>query len=55
MGDKIEEPWNISVELNKELSKKEFEDIDDMVNEVIKNHQKITNEIINGNIKVNNY
>ena len=55
MGDKIENPWNISVELSKKLPEKDIKDIDNMVNEIIKNHKKITNEIINNNIKLNSY
>ena len=55
MGDKIEDPWNISVELSKNLSKGDIRDIDNMVNEIIKNHEKITNRIINNDIKLNSY
>lgn len=55
MGDKIEEPWNISVELSKNLSEEHIKDIEQMINEIIRNHKKITNEIINGNIKLNSY
>lgn len=55
MGDKIENPWNISVELSKKLSGKDIKDIDNMVNRFIKNHKEVTNEIINNNIKLNSY
>lgn len=55
MGDKIENPWNISVELSKTLSEKDYKNIDDLVKKIIKNHSEITNEIINDNIKLNSY
>lgn len=55
MGDDINDPWSISVELNKNLSKEEIEDIDNMINEIINNHSVITNEIINNKIKLNSY
>ena len=55
MGDNIEEPWNISIELNRKISKNDEEIINGMVNEVLKNHYKITEEIINKEIKLNSY
>lgn len=55
MGDDINDPWSISVELNKNLSKEEIEDIDNMINEIINNHSVITDEIINNKIKLNSY
>ena len=55
MGDKIENPWNVSIELSKKLSEKDYEDIDELVNKIIKNHSEITNEIINNSIKLNSY
>jgi S-adenosylmethionine synthetase len=55
MGDNIEEPWNISIELNRKISKNDEEIINDMVNEVLKNHYKITEKIINKEIKLNSY
>ena len=55
MGDTISAPWNISVELNKKLLKEEIDDINDMINEIIKNHADITQKIINNKIKLNSY
>ncbi len=55
MGDKICEPWNISVELNKEVSEKIKKDIDNLVKNEIKNHEKVTDDLINGKIKLNSY
>ena len=55
MGDKIEEPWNVSVELNKKLSEEDIRNINIMVNKIIKKHKQITKEIINNNIKLNSY
>ena len=55
MGDSISNPWNISVELNKKLSKEQLDDINDMINEIIEKHEEITKEIINDKIKLNSY
>lgn len=55
MGDSISEPWNISVELNKNLPKGDIDDINVMVNEIIKNHSDVTQKIINDKIKLNSY
>lgn len=55
MGDSIIEPWNISIELNKKVSKTIIEEIDRFVTEEINKHQIITNKIINGEIKLNSY
>ena len=55
MGDSISNPWNISVELNKKLSKEQLDDINDMINKIIERHEEITKEIINDKIKLNSY
>jgi len=55
MGDNISEPWNISVELSKNLQREEIDDINNMINEIVKNHSDITQKIINGKIKLNSY
>ena len=55
MGDSIDSIWNVSVELNKELSDEVFKEIDLIVKDIIKNHDVITNEIINGKLKLNSY
>lgn len=55
MGDEICDPWNVSVELNKEVSKEIKNYIDKIVQEEINNHSKITNDLINSVIKVNSY
>ena len=55
MGDEICNPWNVSVELNKDVSNKIKEEIDKIVNDEIKNHVKITNDLINNKIKLNSY
>lgn len=55
MGDSILEPWNISVELNEDVSFEVKEQIDALVKEVINNHNKITEDLINGKLKVNSY
>ncbi|MDD2495416.1 MAG: methionine adenosyltransferase [Clostridia bacterium] len=55
MGDSIDEPWNISVELNQEVTKKTLEEIDRLVQEEISNHSNITMKIINEQIKLNSY
>lgn len=55
MGDKICNPWNVSVELNKEVSLKIKKGIDEIVKEEIKSHEKITEDLIKGKIKLNSY
>lgn len=55
MGDNIEEPWNISVELKKNLSPDKIQKIDKYVKDILINHKDITNQIINGEIKLNSY
>lgn len=55
MGDFIYNPWNVSVELNKEVDVKIKNEIDKIVNKVIKNHYEITKNIVSRKIKVNNY
>ena len=55
MGDSISNPWNISVELNKRISKEEIDDIKRMINEIIEKHSEITQNIINDKIKLNSY
>jgi len=55
MGDSIENPWNISVELNEDVSSDIKKQIEDIVNEKVKEHYNITKKIVNRKIKVNNY
>lgn len=55
MGDFIEEPWNISVELCQKVSEKVKNEIDDSVNQILKKHSIITKDIVNGKIKLNSY
>lgn len=55
MGDEINNPWNVSVELNKTVSNEIKKDIDKIVKDEIKNHSKITSDLINGKIKLNSY
>lgn len=55
MGDKIIEPWNVSVELNKKVPENIKVEIDLLVNENIKNHTNVTLNIISRDVKVNNY
>lgn len=55
MGDDINNPWNVSVELNKNISVKIKREINNMVVQEIKNHTKITEALINGEIKLNSY
>lgn len=55
MGDSIEDPWNVSVELNKEISDEIKNEIDKLVKKEIKNHNNITKKIIQGKIKLNSY
>lgn len=55
MGDEICNPWNVSVELNKQVSIEIKRDIDFMVKEIVKNHTNVTNDIISNKIKINSY
>lgn len=55
MGDEICKPWNVSVELNKEVSAEIKDEIDKLVNNEIKNHIKITDDLMNNKIKLNSY
>ena len=55
MGDEISNPWNISVELNKNVSDEIQENIKKIVEKTIKNHINITNDLIEHRIKLNSY
>ncbi len=55
MGDDINDPWNVSVELNENVDKEILEDINNIVNKYITNHEKVTLEIINEKLKLNSY
>ena len=55
MGDEIENPWNISIELNQEIDEEIKKQISKIINLYVKNHNNITEEIVNGNIKLNSY
>lgn len=55
MGDEIDNPWNISVELNTNVSAKIKREISNIVKSEIKNHTQITNALINGEVKLNSY
>ena len=55
MGDDIENPWNISVELNKNVSKDDKKEIESIAKKEEKNNYKVTEKIVNRKIKVNNY
>lgn len=55
MGDKIDNPWNISIELNHNISDVDKNKICDFVNQLLYNHSMITKDIINGSIKLNSY
>ena len=55
MGDEISNPWNISVELNKNVSGEIQENIKKLVENTIKNHTNITNDLIEHRIKLNSY
>lgn len=55
MGDEMENPWNVSVELNEEVSMKVRTDINKIVNKYLKKHYDVTKKIIDGKIKLNNY
>ena len=46
MGDNINEPWNISVELNNDVSEEVKKEIDKLVKKEIKNHKNITKNLI---------
>lgn len=55
MGDNIVEPWNVSIELHDEVSKKTIEEIELLVEKEISDHKNITSKIIDGQIKLNSY
>lgn len=55
MGDNINDPWNVSVELNENINEQVKKEIDNLVKDEINNHKNITNEIINRNLKLNSY
>lgn len=55
MGDEIENPWNISIELNQEIDEEIKKQISKIINLYVENHNNITEEIVNGNIKLNSY
>ena len=55
MGDDITNPWNISVELHNNVSDDIIKEIDLMIVNIINNHEKITKDIVNSNIKLNSY
>ena len=55
MGDNIENPWNVSVELNKDVMDDVKKEIEKIVKKEIINHYKITEKIIDRKLKVNNY
>ena len=55
MGDSIENPWNISVELNTKVSKNIKMQIEELVNKEVKDHYKTTKKIVSREVKVNNY
>lgn len=55
MGDEICNPWNVSVELNKDVSDEIYKGINEIVNNEIIEHTKITNDLINNKIKLNSY
>ena len=55
MGDSITNPWNIAVEINKDLTPIIEKKITEIINNNINNHQNITLSIINNENKINSY
>lgn len=55
MGDNIDNPWNVSVELNEEIKDEIKKEINTLVQEQIKKHYEITKKLIEQDIKVNSY
>lgn len=55
MGDLIENPWNISVEINSKKTIDIEEKINKIVNREVANHLEITQKLINSEIKLNSY
>lgn len=55
MGDYIENPWNITIELNEDINDDVKKSIQNIVENNVKNHNEITKDIINGNRKLNSY
>ena len=55
MGDSINNPWNISVELNKIVSENIKLEIVKLIKDEFANHECITKNIVIGEIKLNSY
>lgn len=55
MGDSIDNPWNISVEINARKSESIIDKIGEIINHEIENHCEITKKLINHEIKLNSY
>lgn len=55
MGDSINNPWNISVELNKIVSENIKLEIVKLIKDEFANHECITKSIVIGEIKLNSY
>lgn len=55
MGDSINNPWNISVELNKIVSENIKLEIVKLIKDEFANHECITKSIVFGEIKLNSY
>ena len=55
VGDQINNPWNISVELNTNVPVKIKHEINNMVKHEIKKHIEITDALINRDVKLNSY
>jgi len=55
MGDSITEPWNVSIEINSNLTDETSKQITDIVQKNISNHYDISLGIINGKYSLNSY
>ncbi len=55
MGDSIENPWNVSIELNKEVDKETVDEIEKIVNKILLSHNSVTKSVIDCDIKLNSY
>ena len=55
MGDNINNPWNISIELNKKITEEDKKGIETLVENIVSDHIHITNDLVLGNIKLNSY
>ena len=55
MGDPIANPWNISVELSKDVDDAVKAEIDALVQNEIKSHAEVTKRIVESTIKLNSY